>query len=671
MAMLSLCQPAVSEEPDAKQLQELLRREALFHAQRGDYLAGISRLQLDQEQGLLPPSSEAAGLLLAQMKLAYGMHLEAGFDMHALLGESVPADVRNRAWFELAKTFSHRGYNEAAAEALTHVQGEVPGDITGDLQLLRATVLMALGRNLEAAQVLEQWQGAPELAAYAYYNRGIALARAGEYKQVVPILELATEMPAENEELLALRDKSRLSLGYAFARQEDYKNARMQLEAVRREGPFSNRALLALGWIAYKQGNREPALAAWMELQGRSPADPAVLETLLIVPAVQREQDAMQLATRNYLSAIDAYTGELSQLQAAREFVQKGQALSVFLDSEGTPTQNAMDQKHPPIARFMGPLLASRDFQQTLQGHRELRAMQETIDRSLQEINSLGKSSLTPEPRENSTPAPATPPNSATGPTPSQSPPPEETGLAEAQSQQQWSWRQGKPGVYPAPQIPKLPEIDSPARRVLKPFPERHASSPPPVSTYLREPPGSEVFGLPDSTIIKLPSSGEFFGRPASGEFFRRPGQDPVADYAYMDRGRMARITPGERYAVRVNRLLAAEPEEAGFDPGALPVGAALRELAEAFGNTARGLAEIDPSDYGDLIDAGVEQRIAALRSRILGLRTRITHAITLYENYTRAMTLSELDRRQQLLEDLHQQASLELAKTYDQSSDH
>ena len=245
------------------------------------------------------------------------------------------------------------------------------------------------------------------------------------------------------------------------------------------------------------------------------------------------------MATLNYQSAIDAYTGELSQLQAAREFVNQGEALALLLDGEGAIGQNAPGQNQPPIARFLGPLLASRDFQQTLKGHRELRAMQETIDRSLQEINSLGKSSLTPGPRENSTPAPATPPNSATGPTPSQSPPPEETGLAEAQSQQQWSWRQGKPGVYPAPHIPKLPEIDSPARRVLKPFPERHASSPPQVSTYLREPPGSEVFGLPDSTIIKLPSSGEFFGRPASGAMrsastdywqlsLRKPGSIPV-----------------------------------------------------------------------------------------------------------------------------------------------
>ena len=61
-------------------------------------------------------------------------------------------------------------------------------------------------------------------------------------------------MPAEGEELLALRDKAHLSLSYAFARQEDYEQAREQLEVVRPQSPFSNRALLALGWIAHKQG---------------------------------------------------------------------------------------------------------------------------------------------------------------------------------------------------------------------------------------------------------------------------------------------------------------------------------------------------------------------------------------------------------------------------------
>jgi len=51
-------------------------------------------------------------------------------------------------------------------------------------------------------------------------------------------------------------------------------------------------------------------------------------------------------------------------------------------------------------------------------------------------------------------------------------------------------------------------------------------------------------------------------------------------------------------------------------------------------------------------------------------LRARIANAIALYESYTQALALDELDRRQHLLEDLLEQASLELAKTYDQRSD-
>ena len=65
-----------------------------------------------------------------------------------------------------------------------------------------------------------------------------------------------------------------------------------------------------------------------------------------------------------------------------------------------------------------------------------------------------------------------------------------------------------------------------------------------------------------------------------------------------------------------------------------------------------------------------LSDRIAALRERILRLRARIESAIALYESYARSLALDELDHRQQLLEGLLEQASLELAKTYDQASD-
>ena len=81
---------------------------------------------------------------------------------------------------------------------------------------------------------------------------------------------------------------------------------------------------LLRGWIAHKQGRSEAALVSWTELRGRSPADPAVLETLLVVPAVYRELDDLQVAARDYETAVATYSSELNQLSDVRESVRNG-----------------------------------------------------------------------------------------------------------------------------------------------------------------------------------------------------------------------------------------------------------------------------------------------------------------------------------------------------------
>ncbi|MEH6636211.1 MAG: tetratricopeptide repeat protein [Halioglobus sp.] len=653
--------------PGSERLQELLYGEALFHSHQQDYITAISRLQLAEAQGRLPPSSEEARLLLARMKLAYGMHLEAGFELHALLGETVPPAVRNRAWYELARAFFHKGYTDAAEEALAYVQGEMPADIVGDHQLLRATVLMSLNKNREAAQELTQWRGAPELAAYAHYNRGIALVRAGDYAEVVPALKKAVAMPARGEELLALRDKARLALGYSFARDEDYRRARRQLEAVRPEGPLANRALLALGWLEYKQGHSESALISWTELRGRSPADPAVLETLLVVPAVHRDLEAMHKATRDYEAAMTAYSNELNYLQNARASVLEGSAVPRMLQHDGESGQGATAQAGHAATRFLGPMLASRGFMEMLYGHEELQALLDEVDRGLVEIDVLQKVIIPADQGSLATGSPL----STVPAVPETSQPLEHapgTGkTSDPLWRQEWVERRGQPTEHPAPEIPALPEIESPARRALKPFPERHAPSRPQVSGYIREPPNAKIIGMPETGILWLPDSGEFFKRPQSGEFFRRPGEQEDEDYAYPDLVPQKGSTPGEYYAYPVNRLLPASEDDPGFDAGAVPVGEALRELAAALNSSTDRMAALGQSTDSA---AGLEEQVAALRTRILKLRARIANALVLYEDYTRAMALDELNRRQLLLEDLLEQASLELAKTYDQSSD-
>ena len=154
---------------------------------------------------------------------------------------------------------------------------------------------------------------------------------------------------------------------------------------------------------------------------------------------------------------------------------------------------------------------------------------------------------------------------------------------------------------------------------------------------------------------------------PESGKF-RLPGDEE--DYAYPDKVARKRSRPGDRYAYPLNQLIPAPQDDVGFNPGAVPVGEALRELAAALNSATERMAQLgesfDPAEGA----AGLEERIAALRARILQLRARIANALALYERYTQALALDELDRRQHLLEDLLEQASLELAKTYDQASD-
>ena len=673
MLAAAVVMPALAADQDSERLQELLYGEALFLSHQQDYLTAITRLQLAEDQHRLSPSAVDARLLLARMKLAYGLHVEAGFDFHALLDEDVPDDVRNTAWYELARTFSHKGYYEAAAEALGNIKGEIPADIAGDYQLLYATVLMSLGHNLDAAKVLVPWQGAPALVAYADYNRGIALVRAGKHEQAVPALEKAVARPAKGEELLALRDKARLSLGYAFARAEDYRQARKQLEKVRPEGPFSNRALLALGWISHKQGQGEAALVPWTELRGRSPTDPAVLETLLVVPAVHRDLDALQTAARNYEDAVTTYTRELNQVQHARESVNTGNAVTLLLQNN-----DAAGQDQPGDTRYFGSLLASRDFQEMLHGHGDLQSMLNNVDKGLRNIEALSRAAApvgsAPTRSGGSLLSPPPDVRQSGGVTTGIRPayPGGEPGRAgrdgEPGSAQQWAHRQGESTDLPGPAIPLLPEVDLPADRTVKPLPEPDFrglpesgfSGLPPEPEYIKDMSGAEENWLPDSEIVWLPETGRF-QMPTGGQ----------EDYAYPDSVPGKRSRPGKRFAYPVSPATSPRVAADSFDSGAVPVGEALRELAAAINSATDRMVQLGESFDPELDGmADLSERIAALRARILRLRERIENAIALYESYAQSLALDELDHRQQLLEDLLEQASLELAKTYDQASD-
>jgi hypothetical protein len=393
-----------------------------------------------------------------------------------------------------------------------------------------------------------------------------------------------------------------------------------------------------------------------------------------VVPAVHRELDALQTATRDYEAAMTTYSSELNRLQDARESVEKGNAVSLLLQKDSGSGQGAAGPTASGETVYFGPLLASRDFQETLQGHGELQSMLHKVDKGLHDIDLLAKAATPLQDGHARPGTPASPASagrksagSASGHSPVH---PQQQGLAtrpgDPEWQQQWDNRQGEPTDLPAPGIPQLPEIELPEDRVLEPLPESDFTGLPesdftglpPEAEFISDMSGAEESWLPDSEILWLPETGRF--QMPKGE----------EDYAYPDKVARKRTRPGDNYASQLNRLIPAPQDDAGFDPGAVPVGEALRELAAALNSATERMAQLGESFDPAMGGAGLEERIAALRARILQLRARIANAIALYESYTQALALDELDRRQHLLEDLLEQASLELAKTYDQRSD-
>jgi tetratricopeptide (TPR) repeat protein len=657
-----------------EQVQKLIYGEILFHARQQEYAKAITELLIAYEQGTLPPVSDETKVLLARLKLAYGLDVEAGYALHDLQAEGLPGPVSNRAWYELARTFFQKGYVNAAQEALDQIRGALPEDLRGEHQLLVAQVLMAQGKNEQAAGSLQSWRGAPELAGFAHYNRGIALVRSGKYAQAITALEQVTAMDVKGEELLALRDKANLTLGYAFAQLDDLEDAKVHLQQVRLHGPFTNRALLALGWVDRNQGRDADALVPWTELRSRSTADPAVLESILIVPFMHRELASLPAAIRDYKSAVSTLTDELQSLGDTRQSVKQGALVNTLLNKrpggESADGQPSPADAAAPDARYFGPLLASRHFQQAARGYHDLRSLLDSIDKGLDNLNRLAQHvDRTPDsgfqpggtaPLRSSNAAPGAEPDGVAN-----------TGrvsgshTSSPQWVDEWESTEGQQQVRHAPGIPVLPQIELPPDRTVMSPQSEFTGLPEP--DFLGLPAAPDTSGLQDPEIIAYPES-EILRLPDSGKV-RLPFQDD--DYAYPDylaRDEVRNIPPTKR---RIRRRIGQYEMDAGERAASAPAGTALQGLAAELARAAERLAVLGQSTDSPPENLDFAQRLASLRERITQLRKRIIAAIQLDERYARALALAELEQRENRLKDLLEQANLGLAKTYDQATEH
>ena len=251
-------------------------------------------------------------------------------------------------------------------------------------RMLGAQLMIDSGRHDRAIEMLSDWRDRTEWSSYARFNLAVAMVRSGQIDAGAGILDQLGQMDPFTEELASLRDKANLALGYAYLQDEQHDAAKRPLQRVRLAGPFSNKALLGVGWADAEAEDYSRALVPWMELKDRNLLDPAVQESMLAIPYAMAKLDSISQAADHYLNAIEAFYEESNRLDSMIDLLESGDVFQKLLayDSRGTTGWhwNLDELPEGPESRYLFHLLSTNEFQEGPKNYRDLVYLADNLD---------------------------------------------------------------------------------------------------------------------------------------------------------------------------------------------------------------------------------------------------------------------------------------------------
>jgi lipopolysaccharide biosynthesis regulator YciM len=385
-------QPAVAAKKKADKIpatrvQDLHYGDVLFQNFIGEDFEALTRLEAYTHWELMPHHEGEADLLAGGLYLQLGIHNEAGRRFETLLGPEIPASIKARAWFYLAKVWYTRGYFDRTIESLGKIEGKLEPAQEAERVHLAANALMQLQRYDEAIAMLSGWSSRSTWMQFARFNLGVALLRSNRLADGAQFLDAVGTLDSGDEEMLALKDKANLALGFAYMQASDPANAVSRLERVRLEGPQSSRALLGLGWASAAQEKYEAALSPWLVLRDRNLLDAAVQEAYLAVPYAFAKLGANGQAADYYEQALTSFDAEQGNIDAAIGRIRQDGLLQNLLgaDDAASPQRGwfwqLQELPDSPESRYLFPVLAGNDFQEGLKNFRDLAYLGSTLAR--------------------------------------------------------------------------------------------------------------------------------------------------------------------------------------------------------------------------------------------------------------------------------------------------
>ena len=390
--LLLAAQAAVAQGSGPIELKDPHFGEALYYARQGEFFDAIARLdsELRQYYGVDEPQLDSlhfhvnqAEFSVGDFELSYRMHKRAGRAFRAVIEGNVPPQVRNEAIYRLARIFFQKEQHASALETIESIEGAVPPRIANDIAFLRAQIYLANGMFAEAERVLLSLEGKKSHEGFAGYN--LAVAQFAQEREQAGIQSMARvgQVGSDDRAVLAIKDRANLALGSRLLEAGRLDDARQYLERVRLDGPFSNRALLGLGWADAQQEKYDRALVPWSILVERNVTDASVQEAMLGVPYSYGQLGLHGRSAVMYGRALEAIGTELDKLEASIRSIREGRFLEALVREEIKVDEGWVirlrELEEAPETYYLTDLLASHDFQSSLQNYLDLEQLRKRL----------------------------------------------------------------------------------------------------------------------------------------------------------------------------------------------------------------------------------------------------------------------------------------------------
>lgn len=357
----------------------------LFDYFQQDYFSALIEQEYAEAINNAKAKSPRGQVLKGGMMLSYGMADEAKRLFETLLDSNASEEVKNRAWFYLAKLFYSKSDATSARESLSQIRGKMPDDLHTDYHYL-ATLLNHDGDHLGTTEnKFKTVSKENPYFPYLLFNLAILQLKDNQLELAVNNLEAVTKYASVSEELSLLSDRARHGLAELALQHGNLMQAWLYLKDIRTTGLYSNRALLSYAWAAINLKQYQQAIPALELLNERSIAIPEVQEAKVLLAHVYEQEGAPRKALKRNLIAEKEFHEGVQMIEEARRVIERQDVPREFItnldammdDSDWYSTRPSVDYKK--LTPFLIDLMASHPFHETLRELADLYAIEENL----------------------------------------------------------------------------------------------------------------------------------------------------------------------------------------------------------------------------------------------------------------------------------------------------